>query len=88
VLRNIILKTLRDRRRSLLFWGLGLVALALIMVAFFPVIRDAPFKNLSAVSSSTASVQRTRVRANSFRSVSPILRWNLARGQLTLWAGM
>ena len=43
VLRNVILKTLRDRRRSLLFWGLGLVALAVIMVAFFPVIRDAPF---------------------------------------------
>jgi len=43
VLRNIILKTLRDRRRSLLFWGLGLVALAVIMVSFFPVIRDAPF---------------------------------------------
>ena len=43
MLRNVILKTLRDRRRSLLFWGLGLVALAVIMVAFFPVIRDAPF---------------------------------------------
>lgn len=40
---NIVLKTLRDRRRSLLFWGLGLVALAAIMVAFFPVIRDATF---------------------------------------------
>ena len=43
MLRNIILKTLRDRRRSLLFWGLGLVALAAIMVAFYPVIRDATF---------------------------------------------
>ena len=43
MLCNVILKTLRDRRRSLLFWGLGMVALAVIMVAFFPVIRDAPF---------------------------------------------
>jgi hypothetical protein len=43
VLRNIILKTLRDRRRSLLFWGTGFVLLALILISFFPVIRDAPF---------------------------------------------
>ncbi|UCB42606.1 MAG: ABC transporter permease subunit [Dehalococcoidales bacterium] len=43
MLRNIVLKTLRDRRRSLLFWGLGLVALAAMMVAFYPVVRDATF---------------------------------------------
>jgi ABC-2 type transport system permease protein len=43
VLRNIILKTLRDRRRSLLFWGIGFILLAVILVSFFPVIRDAPF---------------------------------------------
>lgn len=43
MLRNIVLKTLRDRRRSLLFWGLGLVALAAMMVAFYPVIREATF---------------------------------------------
>jgi ABC-2 type transport system permease protein len=42
MLSNIFLKTLRDRRRSLLFWGLGLTALAAIMVAFFPTIRDNP----------------------------------------------
>ncbi len=43
MLRNIVLKTLRDRRRSLLFWSLGLVILAAIIVAFYPVIRDATF---------------------------------------------
>ncbi len=43
MLRNIVLKTLRDRRRSLLFWGLGLAAIAAMMVAFYPVIRDATF---------------------------------------------
>ncbi|HEY40529.1 MAG TPA: ABC transporter permease subunit [Dehalococcoidia bacterium] len=43
MLRNIILKTLRDRRRSLLFWGLGFVVLAAIIIAFYPVIRDATF---------------------------------------------
>jgi ABC-2 type transport system permease protein len=41
--RNIILKTLNDRRRSLLFWGIGFIFLAAILLAFFPVIRDAPF---------------------------------------------
>jgi ABC-2 type transport system permease protein len=43
VLRNIILKTLRDRRRSMLLWGLGLLALAAMMIAFYPVIRHATF---------------------------------------------
>jgi ABC-2 type transport system permease protein len=43
VLRNVVLKTLRDRRRSLLFWGLGLMALAAMLIAFYPVIRDATF---------------------------------------------
>ena len=42
VLRNIILKTLRDRRRSLLFWGIGFILLAIILISFFPVIRDSP----------------------------------------------
>lgn len=41
--RNIILKTLNDRRRSLLFWCIGLILLGVILLAFFPVIRDAPF---------------------------------------------
>ena len=43
MLRNIVLKTLHDRRRSLLFWGIGFILLGAIMIAFFPVIRDAPF---------------------------------------------
>ena len=43
MLRNIVLKTLRDRRRSLLLWGLGLAAVAAMMIAFYPVIREATF---------------------------------------------
>lgn len=43
MLRNIVLKTLRDRRRSLLFWGLGLVILAVVLILFYPVIREATF---------------------------------------------
>lgn len=42
MLRSIFVKTLRERGRSLLFWSIGLVALAGIMVAFFPSIRDNP----------------------------------------------
>ncbi len=41
--RNIVLKTLFDRRRSLLFWCIGFILLGAILLAFFPVIRDAPF---------------------------------------------
>jgi ABC-2 type transport system permease protein len=43
MLRNIVLKTLRDRRRSLLFWSIGFIALGVILISFFPVIRDVPF---------------------------------------------
>jgi ABC-2 type transport system permease protein len=43
VFRNIVLKTLFDRRRSLLFWCIGLILLGAILLAFFPVIRDATF---------------------------------------------
>ncbi len=42
MLRNVFLKTLRDQRRSLLWWGIGLVALTSLTVAFYPVFSDAP----------------------------------------------
>ena len=42
MLRNVFLKTLRDQRRSLLWWGLSLVALAIITILFYPAVRDAP----------------------------------------------
>ena len=41
MLRNVFLKTLRDRRRALLFWGIGLVTLAVVMMLFYPYVRDA-----------------------------------------------
>jgi len=31
MLNNVLLKTLRDKRRLMLFWGIGLVALAIII---------------------------------------------------------
>ena len=40
MLRNILLKTLRDQRRELLWWGIGLSALALITLLFYPSFRD------------------------------------------------
>ncbi len=42
MLTSVFLKTLRDRRRGLLFWGIGLALLAALMAAFFPTIRDMP----------------------------------------------
>ena len=38
MLSSILLKTLRDRRRSMLFWGIGLVALAVVIMSFLPII--------------------------------------------------
>src|ERR687892_959270 len=40
MLRNTFLKTLRDRRRSLLWWALGLVGLVAITVGFWPAIEE------------------------------------------------
>ncbi len=42
MLGNVFLKTLRDQRRSLLWWGIGLVALTSLTVAFYPAFSDAP----------------------------------------------
>ena len=42
MLRNVFLKTLRDQRRSLLWWGIGVVLLAVVTVAFYPSIANAP----------------------------------------------
>ena len=42
MLRNVFLKTLRDQRRSLLWWGIGLVVLAAFTIAFYPSIANAP----------------------------------------------
>lgn len=41
MLRNVYLKTLRDSRKSLLWYSLGGVALGLYVTLFYPVIRDA-----------------------------------------------
>jgi ABC-2 type transport system permease protein len=40
MLRNTFLKTLRDRRRSLLWWALGLIAVTAITVGFWPTIEE------------------------------------------------
>ena len=39
MLNNMFLKTLRDQRRSLLYWGIGMIALAAIMALFYPTIK-------------------------------------------------
>jgi ABC-2 type transport system permease protein len=40
MLSNILLKTLRDERRTLLWWAIGLSALALYVIAVYPFMRD------------------------------------------------
>lgn len=45
MLNNIFLKTLRDQQSSLLFWGIGLIAMAIIMALFYPSISSMPSIN-------------------------------------------
>ena len=40
MLRNVFLKSLRDQRRALLWWAIGLLALTVITMLFYPSIRD------------------------------------------------
>ncbi|MGH2678494.1 MAG: ABC transporter permease subunit [Actinomycetota bacterium] len=40
MLRNVFLKTLRDHRRSLIGWAIGLTAFTLFILAFYPTIRQ------------------------------------------------
>ncbi|MEE8465550.1 MAG: ABC transporter permease subunit [Dehalococcoidia bacterium] len=42
MLRNVFLKTLRDQRISLCWWIAGIAALAILTMAFYPSIADAP----------------------------------------------
>ena len=45
MLNNIFLKTLRDQRKSLLYWGIGLIAMAVIMALVYPTIKNMPSIN-------------------------------------------
>lgn len=45
MLRNVFLKTLRDSRRAIAWWSLGLVAMTALMVAAYPSVRDNPELN-------------------------------------------
>jgi ABC-2 type transport system permease protein len=40
MLRNVFLKTLRDHRRSLIGWTIGVTAFTLFILAFYPTIRE------------------------------------------------
>jgi len=42
MLRSVFAKTLRDARRGVLWWSLGLAGLAAMMVAVYPSVRDNP----------------------------------------------
>ena len=45
MLRNAFLKTLRDARRAIGWWSIGLVAMTALMVAVYPSVRDNPDLN-------------------------------------------
>ena len=45
MLRNAFLKTLRDARRAIAWWSLGLVAMTALMVSVYPSVRDNPELN-------------------------------------------
>ena len=45
MLSNIFLKSLRDQRKSLLYWGIGLIAMAVIMAVVYPTIKNMPSIN-------------------------------------------
>lgn len=45
MLRSVLTKSLRDARRGLLWWALGLVGLVAFIVAVFPTVRDNPELN-------------------------------------------
>jgi ABC-2 type transport system permease protein len=45
MLRSVLTKTLADTTRALLWWSLGLVGLAAMMVAVYPTVRDNPDLN-------------------------------------------
>src|SRR5512146_735571 len=45
MLRNAFVKTLRDARRAIGWWSLGLIAMAALMIAVYPTVRDNPDLN-------------------------------------------
>jgi len=45
VLRNVFLKTLRDMRRAIAWWSLGLAVMTTLIVAVYPTVRDNPELN-------------------------------------------
>lgn len=45
MLRNVFAKSMRDLRRSLLWWSVGLVGLVAMMMAVYPSVRDNPELN-------------------------------------------
>ena len=45
MLRNVYFKSLRDMRRSIVWWSLGLIAMTALMIAVYPTIRDNPDLN-------------------------------------------
>ena len=49
MLSSVLAKTVRDARRALAWWALGIAGLTVLTIAFYPSIRDDPqFKELES----------------------------------------
>ena len=59
MLSNVFLKTLRDQRRSMVWWTIGLVAITMLTVLFYPSIKDSP--GLDDLLGNENSIMRTFV---------------------------
>jgi ABC-2 type transport system permease protein len=42
MLRSVLVKTIRDARRALVWWSLGMLGVVLLTVGFWPSVRDSP----------------------------------------------
>src|SRR5512132_662731 len=45
MLRHVYLKSLRDMRRAIAWWSLGLIAMTGLMISVYPTVRDSPELN-------------------------------------------
>jgi ABC-2 type transport system permease protein len=45
MLHNVYLKSLRDMRRAIAWWSLGLIAMTALMISVYPTVRDSPELN-------------------------------------------
>ncbi len=63
MLSNVFLKSLRDQRKPLIWWSVGLIAIAILTMLFYPSIRDVHLIDykVRVVNARAGSAARVRV---------------------------